>query len=73
MNALGHERDRPKQKSANDFGAHHRAAWTNHNPGFTLTLLVPLPKKRCGWVVGSVAGPATLIAILTSSSYNDVQ
>ena len=45
MQPIGHERNRSKQQSADDFGAHHRAAQPNHRPGFAFTLLVPFAQK----------------------------
>src|SRR5665213_2324878 len=45
MQTIRHERNRSKQESANDFGAHHGAAQPNHSPGFALTLLMPLAQK----------------------------
>jgi hypothetical protein len=45
MQTVRHERDRSKEESADDFGAHHPAAEPNHSPGFALTLLVPLAQE----------------------------
>src|SRR5260221_14367115 len=41
-----HERDRSKQETADDLGAHHRAAKPNDGPCFSLALGVFLAQKN---------------------------
>ena len=45
VQAVRHQRDRSEHETADDFGAHHRAAEPNHGPGFALTLVVPLAQE----------------------------